>query len=69
MVSIDCLTVPTITRKVWFVFLVFEHRRRGVLHFELTEHPSAAWTSQQIVEAFANQKSPHLRRDRDRIFG
>jgi hypothetical protein len=54
---------------VWFVFLVFEHRRRGVLHFELTEHPSAAWTSQQIVEAFANQKSPHLRRDRDRIFG
>src|SRR5215472_6801006 len=51
MVSSDFFTVPTITMKVLFVFLVLEHRRREVLHFHVTEHPCAAWTSQQIVEA------------------
>src|SRR5215469_4488881 len=70
MVSMDFFTVPTITMKVLFVFLVLEHRRREVLHFNVTEHPCAAWTSQQIVEAFANQDGPrYLLRDRDRIYG
>ena len=56
--------------KVLFVFIVLEHRRREVLHFHVTEHPSAAWTSQQIVEALANQTPPrYLLRDRDRIYG
>jgi hypothetical protein len=36
----------------------------------VTEHPCAAWTSQQIVEAFANQDAPqYLLRDRDNIYG
>src|SRR5499427_4696220 len=70
MVSIDFFTVPTITMKVLFVFIVLEHRRREVLHFGVTEHPFAAWTSQQIVEAFADQNPPrYLLRDRDRIYG
>jgi putative transposase len=54
LVSIDFFTVPTVTMKVLFVFLVLEHRRRQVLHFNVTEHPTAAWTSRQIVEAFAD---------------
>jgi putative transposase len=49
MVSIDFFTVPTATMKVLFVFLVLEHRRREVLHFNVTEHPTATWTSRQIV--------------------
>jgi putative transposase len=70
MVSIDFFTVPTITMKVLFVFIVLEHRRREVLHFNVTEHPSAAWTSQQIIEAFADQNAPrYLLRDRDSIYG
>ena len=44
--------------KVLFVFLVLEHRRRQVLHFNVTEHPTTAWTSQRIVEAFADQEVP-----------
>jgi hypothetical protein len=37
---------------------------------DVTEHPCTAWTSQQIVEAFANQDAPqYLLRDRDRIYG
>jgi hypothetical protein len=56
--------------KVAFVFLVLEHRRREVLHFHVTEHPCAAWTPQQIVEAFPHQDAPqYLLRDRDRIYG
>jgi len=70
MVSMDFFTVPTIAIKVLFVFMVLEHRRREVLRFNVTEHPSAAWTSQQIIEAFANRNAPrHLLRDRDRIYG
>ena len=68
--SIDFFTVPTVTMKVLFVFLVLEHRRRQVLHFNVTEHPTAAWTSQQIVEAFADRDAPrYLLRDRDGIYG
>jgi putative transposase len=70
LVSIDFFTVPTVTRKVLFVFLVLEHRRRQLLHFNVTEHPTAAGTSQQIVEAFADRDGPrYLLRDRDAIYG
>jgi len=70
MVSIDFFTVPTITMKVLFVFVVLEHRRREVLHFNVTEHPTAAWTSQQIIEAFAQREAPrYLIRDRDGVYG
>jgi putative transposase len=66
MVSTDFFTVPTITMKVLFVFVVLEHDRRKVLHFNVTEHPSGAWTAQQIVEAFANREAAgYLIRDRD----
>jgi transposase InsO family protein len=69
MVSIG-FTVPTITLKVLFVFIVLEHRRREVLHFNVTDHPTAVWTSQQIVEAFAEHDTPgYLLRDRDGVYG
>jgi hypothetical protein len=56
--------------KVLFVFIVLEHRRREVLHFNVTDHPTAAWTSQQIVEAFAeHDTSRYLLRDRDGVYG
>ncbi|HEY3940403.1 MAG TPA: helix-turn-helix domain-containing protein [Bryobacteraceae bacterium] len=66
MVSIDFFTVPTITMKVLFVFILLEHDRRKVLHFNVTEHPTGAWTAQEIVEAFADREAAHyLIRDRD----
>lgn len=70
MVSIDFFTVPTVRLKVLFVFIVLEHRRRQVLHFNVTEHPTAAWTAQQMVEAFQDRDGArYLLRDRDRIYG
>ena len=70
IVSVDFFTVPTIRIKVLFVFLVLEHRRRQVLHFSVTEHPTSVWTAQQIVEAFAERDGArYLIRDRDTIYG
>jgi putative transposase len=70
LVSIDFLTVPTATFRVLFVLIVLAHNRRRILHFNVTEHPTAEWTAQQIVEAIGDGKSPrYLIRDRDGVFG
>jgi len=54
IVAVDFFTVPTIRLGVLFVFLVIEHQRRRVLHFGVTEHPTAEWAAQQVVEALQN---------------
>jgi hypothetical protein len=41
-----------------FVFVVLSHNRRRVVHFNVTENPSAEWTAQQIVEAFPWDTAP-----------
>lgn len=51
LVSIDFFTVPTATFRVLFVLVVLAHDRRRVLHFNVTEHPTASWTAQQMIEA------------------
>jgi hypothetical protein len=54
---------------VLFVFVVLGHDRRRVLHFNVTAHPTAAWTAQQILEAFPFETVPkYLLRDRDAIY-
>jgi putative transposase len=69
LVSIDFFTVPTATFRVLFVLVVLAHRWRGVVHFNVTEHPTAAWTAQQILEAFPDDTAPrNLIRDRDQIY-
>jgi putative transposase len=43
---------------------------RAVVHFNVTEHPTAAWTAQQLVDAFSDESAPaYLLRDRDQVFG
>ena len=70
LVSIDFFTVPTAGLRVLFVLVVLAHDRRRVVHFNVTEHPTAGWTAQQIVEAFPDDTAPaYLLRDRDRIYG
>src|SRR5450631_3031057 len=70
MVSVDFFTVPTLRFQVLYVFLVLAHDRRKIVHFNVTAHPTAEWTAQQLREAFPFEQIPrHLLRDRDRIFG
>jgi putative transposase len=70
MVALDFFTAPTATYKVLFVLLILAHERRRIIHFNVTEHPTAQWTAQQVVEAFPWDEAPrYLLRDRDRIYG
>jgi putative transposase len=50
--------VSTVRFKVLFVLVVLAHHRRTVLHFSVTEHPTAQWTRQQPVEAFPWDTAP-----------
>ncbi len=68
LVAVDFFVVPTVTFKVFFVFLVLAHDRRRIIHFNVTAHPTAPWTAQQIVEAFPFDSAPrYLLRDGDGI--
>ncbi len=70
LVSVDFFVVHTIDFKLLFVFLVLAHERRPVIHFNVTEHPTAEWTAAQLMQAFPWDTAPrHLLHDRDRIYG
>ena len=65
----DFFTVPTLTGHVLFVVIVLSHARRRIVHFNVTEHPTAAWTTQQIVDAFPDDTAPGwLHHHRDSAF-
>ncbi len=68
--GIDFFTVPTATFRILYVFIVLSHDRRHIVHFNVTAHPTARWTAQQLVEAFPFDSAPrYLLRDRDAIYG
>ena len=70
MVSIDFFTVPTAKFRILFVLVILSHSRRRVVHFNVTAHPTANWTAQQIIEAYPLDTAPkYLLRDRDLIYG
>ena len=70
LVSVDFFVVPTVSFTVLYVFLVLAHERRRVVHFNVTEHPTAEWTAAQLMQAFPWDTAPrYLLRDRDRIYG
>jgi transposase InsO family protein len=70
LVSLDFFTVPTVRLHVLFVLVVLAHHRRRVVHFNVTDHPTSAWTAQQVVDAFPDDSAPsYLLRDRDQVYG
>ena len=70
LISVDFFVVPTIDFKLLFVFLVLAHDRRRVLHFNVTQHPTAEWTATQLMQAFPWDTAPrYLLRDRDQVYG
>jgi transposase InsO family protein len=70
VIALDFFTVPTATFKVLFVLVILSHDRRRILHFNVTAHPTAAWTGQQLLEACGFDETPrYLVRDRDAIYG
>ena len=68
--SMDFFTVPTVTFRVLFVLVILSHDRRRIVHLNVTDHPTAAWTRQQIREAFPDRTAPqYLLQDRDSCYG
>ena len=70
LASVDFFVVPTLTFRVLWVFVVLAHDRRQILHVNVTGHPTAEWTAQQIRNAFPWDTAPRfLLRDRDGTYG
>jgi hypothetical protein len=71
IVGIDFFVVPTtLTFRLLFGFLILRHNHRELVHVNVTDHPTAAWTAHQLVEAFPEETaSKYMLRDRDAIYG
>ncbi len=68
--AIDFFTVPTVSFRNLYVFLVLSLDRRCIIHFNVTNNPTADWTSLQLIQAFPFDTAPrYLIRDRDGIYG
>ncbi len=69
IVACDFLTVVTATFKCLYVFVIIELGTRKLLHIHVTDHPTAAWTQQQLREAIPSDHGYRfLIHDRDCIF-
>jgi putative transposase len=69
IIACDFLLVVTATFRLLYVFVVIEHRSRRLIHCNVTTHPSAAWTLQQLRETTGFQRRyDYLLHDRDSIF-
>jgi putative transposase len=69
VMAADFFVVPTATCRLLFVLVILAHERRRVVHVAVTAHPTAAWTAQQLREAFPWDQAPrYLLRDRDHAF-
>jgi transposase InsO family protein len=69
IVAADFFVVPTVTYRLLFVLVLLAHDRRRIRHIAVTAHPTAAWTAQQLREAFPWNEAPrYLIHDRDHAF-
>ncbi len=61
--NVECARFP-------YGFIVLRHDRRRVVHFNVSQNPTARWTAQQVVEAFPYDEAPRFMiRDHDGIYG
>ena len=69
MIACDFLVAVTSTFRVLYVLVVIEHHSRRLIHFNVTAHPTAQWTRQQLREAVGyEERYEYLLHDRDAIF-
>jgi putative transposase len=68
--AIDMFVVASASFRLLYVMIVLAHDRRKIMRTAVTEHPTAAWLSQQVTEAFPWDTAPrYLLRDRDASYG
>jgi len=64
--AIDFAVVPTLTFGIVYVFFVLSLERRRVLHFNVTRHPTAGWTTQQVSRSLRVRSAWSLSDSRQR---
>ena len=68
--AIDMFVVASVSFRLLYVMIILAHDRRRIIHTAVTEHPTAAWLSRQVTEAFPWDTAPrYLLRDRDASYG
>jgi putative transposase len=68
--AMDFFTVPTLSFGFFYCFFIISHDRRGILHFNVTKHPTSMWVVQQLRQAFPFDFAPRfLIFDRDAKYG
>ncbi len=68
--AIDMFVVASASFRLLYVMIILAHDRRKIVRTAVTEHPTAAWLSRQITEAFTWDTAPrYLLRDRDASYG
>jgi putative transposase len=69
ILACDFFVTVTATFRMLYVFVVIEHGTRRPAHVNVTAHPSASWTLQQLREVTADANAhKYLIHDRDSIF-
>jgi len=69
IIACDFCVVVTSTFRLLYVFVVIEHATRRILHINVTAHPNAPWTLQQLREAIPSDHGYRfLLHDRDSTF-
>jgi hypothetical protein len=69
IIACDFFVAVTATFRLLYVLVVIEHRGRRLIHYNVTAHPSATWTVQQLREAVGyEERYRFLVHDRDGIF-
>ena len=69
IIACDFFVAVTATFRLLYVFVLIHHGSRRLVHFNVTAHPTAAWTLQQLREAIGfEQGYRYLIHDRDSIF-
>ena len=67
--GMDFFVVPTVRFRLLYVWFVIDHGRRRILHFNVTENPTARWVIQQLRETFPDEPTHrYLIYDNDAIF-
>jgi transposase InsO family protein len=69
VLACDFFVTVTATFRVLYVFVVLEVGTRRILHWNVTEHPTAEWTAQQLRMVVTGEQAHRwLIHDRDSLY-
>ena len=58
--AIDLFVVASASFRLLHIVIILSHDRRKIVRFDVSEHPTAAWLSRQVTEAFPWDTEPAI---------